>query len=283
MARHNQARQDRETREVEAVVEVGSETETVPEVVLVPEVETVPETVLEAEAETVPETKAEAEVESENGSESETTFLSVKIGDTSLTLPRRYAVGHTLTDSEAFALDAFYSRAFTNAATAAAKKLKASGKEVKDAATLLADYAKYAPNVGARSGETDGDDLTQAIALKFWNDLATRHNRAVDAGQPPILRKAVHAALFLRAPAKTVAISAAVHSALLETYNERKEKTIAAIVAHVEYGPKIVALVEADLAAKKAETDAKKLAKATATVSGTTVVIPAIADTDDLL
>jgi hypothetical protein len=122
-------------------------------------------------------------------------MVAIDINGTSVNLPRRFAAGMALTDSQAKILDAAYQRQFTNNQTALAKtraeKFAAAKNDAeraeyvaKTADQIAALYADYEPNVGgARVSQTERNRLD--AAWRFAVELVTKHNANPAAGILP--------------------------------------------------------------------------------------------------
>lgn len=119
-----------------------------------------------------------------NGATIDNDTITQTIAGIDVALPVRFRVGHTLTETEAKVIDAAYRRQYKNNKDAAfaawEKKVKDKGADEAganpcDAASLLKDYADYAPNVG-REGQTSLEKLRWEAGLLTLRDLIDEHN-----------------------------------------------------------------------------------------------------------
>lgn len=183
--------------------------------------------------------------------------VTIEIADQEVTLPVKFVSGHVLTETQARILDAAYQRQFTNNQNAQAKARKEKGKPALSATELAALYVDYEPSVGVHAGGTGLTKLRDEMAWRFWTSLVAEHNAAVAAGGAPVIVKAGAKQIALASrPRKTKDVEEATHAAALKAFDDNRAASIARLHAHSEYGPKIAAMVEAELAARKAESAA---------------------------
>ena len=193
----------------------------------------------------------------ETGAAAAPATVTIEIADQEVTLPVKFVSGHVLTETQARILDAAYQRQFTNNQNAQAKARKEKGKPALSATELAALYVDYEPSVGAHAGGTGLAKLRDEMAWRFWTSLVAEHNAAVAAGGAPVIVKAGAKQIALASrPRKTKDVEEATHAAALKAFDDNRAASIARLHAHSEYGSKIAAMVEAELAARKAESAA---------------------------
>ena len=105
--------------------------------------------------------------------------VTIEIAGLEVTLPVKFAPGHTLTENQAKVLDAAYQRQFTNNQNASAKsRAEAHVKATTDAeraakapltaAEIAALYTDYEPSVGGTPRQSTMEKLRQDAAWRAW-------------------------------------------------------------------------------------------------------------------
>jgi hypothetical protein len=116
-------------------------------------------------------------------------FATIEIDGMDVSVPRKFAAGMVLTDTQAKILDAAYQRQFVNNQNAMAKgrsDRRAAGKDTAENAPWTAEqyveaYATYEPNVG-RERMGGIEKLRRDAARTAFTKLANEHNAALAAG-----------------------------------------------------------------------------------------------------
>ena len=211
------------------------------------------------------------ESNSHEGAIGATPTVSVEIAGLNVTLPLKFRPGHVLTENQAKILDAAYVRQFTNNQNANAKNKADAFSKLGDKATdadrakyapltaaaLTALYADYEPAVGGTPRASTLEVLRQTMAWKFWTTLVAEHNKSVSAGGAPVITKAgAKQVTIASAPRKVKDQSEADAKAAREVFDADRATFIGRLLEHSVYGPRIQALVDAELAAKAAEKSA---------------------------
>lgn len=159
--------------------------------------------------------------------------VTLKIADMDITLPVKFAAGHTLSDNEAKILDAAFQRQFTNNQNANQKNREKAGKALLTAQEITDAYADYVPTVG--------DGVRQSALEKMQNDagwnayvtMVTEHNANLGAG---IIPKANGKAVAL--PTKPVRDA---NGKVTQTLQERRDAISATMRSLPQYAERVQA------------------------------------------
>ena len=220
---------------------------------------------------------ATAAPETESNAASDLGTATLSIDTLSVTVPVKFAPGHSLTVNQARILDAAYQRQFVNNQTANAKaraeKYAKATTEAERAtfAPLSADqiaalYTDYEPAVGGAPRLGQIEKMRQDAAWRAWVAMVSEHNKSIAAGGPAVIERAGSKPVALdRAPTKTKDMSEDAHKAGVEAFQDRK----AAFLARFGSMPQYAERIQIQLDAIEAERGAKKAAAPAAeTVSG---------------
>jgi hypothetical protein len=199
--------------------------------------------------------------EGANGATPSVPTVTIEIAGLNITLPLKFRPGHVLTENQAKILDAAYARQFTNNQNANAEaRAKRFAKDAKaedaplSAAALAALYTDYEPAVGGGVRQSGLETLRHATAWRFWTTLVAEHNKSVSTGGVPVITKAgTKQVTIAPAPRKRQDQTDADAKATREVFDADRALFIGRLLEHSVYGPRIAALVEAELAAKAAE------------------------------
>lgn len=197
--------------------------------------------------------------------------VTLEIAGLQVTLPRKFSVGHVLTENQARVLDAAYQRQFTNNQTASAKaRSDAYDKATTDAERaakmpltaeqIAALYADYEPNVGREPRQSSVEKMRYEAAWRAWVSMVQEHNRAVATGGAPVITKAGNKPVTLMsAPRLPAGSSEAARKANAEAFAEAKHVFLSRMLERPEYAE----VIQVQLDAIMAESGAKKVAKIT--------------------
>jgi hypothetical protein len=187
------------------------------------------------------------------------------IGGVKVDLASPFRQGHVLTENQAKILFLAYVRQFTNNQEANAKARAARlAKATTDAdrvanAPLTAEalarlFITYEPAVGQTVRGNTLEKLKVDMALRYWQGLVDAHNKSVLAGGEPVIARAGKSVVKVPSrPTKSKLESAEAHQVKLDEYMAWRTSYAGKLMAHADHGPKIEAMVEAELAARKAD------------------------------
>lgn len=188
----------------------------------------------------------------------------------SVDLPRKFHAGDVMTDAQSLITNTAYLRQFGNNqnanAKARAERYAAAKTEAEREANkplTAADYLKiwltYEPVVGGGARGTTIEKLRLDTAWRFWTGLVNVHNKAVQSGGEPVVAKAGRRSIAISArPRKGKDQSDDAFKAAADKFDAERLAFKHALLTHTVYGPQIERMVEAELAARKAEAAAGK-------------------------
>jgi hypothetical protein len=225
-----------------------------------------------------------------NGTASPVVLETFKIANTDVALPNPYREGYVINANEALVLFHAKVRQFTNNQNANYKarndRLEAAKTDAEReankhlTAAALADLFKdYIPNVGGTPRANSLDTLRHDMAKRFWSGLVAEHQKVLEAFRAsgetdttsvswPIAKAAGKPVILATAPRKAKGADEAKHKADVEAFETGQMAFRNALLGHAVYGPQIAVMVEAELAARKAE---KPAAPASGTVEVSSV------------
>lgn len=195
---------------------------------------------------------------------------TIKIGDTDVTLPNRFAsmVGQPLTEELAkivftHVAGQFRNNQVANAKARADRYAKAATDEERalntplDAMGYLKIWSDYMPNVGEGPRQSSLDKMRLEAAKRAWFRLIADHNEAVSNGGTAILKSAGKVSAAPR-PVKTKAVSTEAHEAAVAEWQDAQERIYRRLLDTPSYQERIqveLDAITAEQGKKKAEAE----------------------------